>query len=145
MLGNGPVRFGGRPHGKGPAQRAPRRAAHPVPGEVIGTQGFYLDVTPTNEERQESISQALIEIAENRASIEQAKGVLMYIYGIGPAAAFDLLKWRSQEGNVKLRALAEQVLADVLTLKHDKGAPITRATFDELFLKAHERVAAKNT
>ena len=31
MLGNGPVRFGGRPHGKGPAQRAPRRAAHPVP------------------------------------------------------------------------------------------------------------------
>jgi hypothetical protein len=60
-------------------------------GEVIGTQGFYLDVTPTNEERQASISQALIEIAENRASIEQAKGVLMYIYGIGPDAAFDLL------------------------------------------------------
>ena len=27
MLGNGPVRFGGGPHGKGPAQRAPRRAA----------------------------------------------------------------------------------------------------------------------
>ena len=64
---------------------------HDDTGEVIGTQGFYLDVTPTNEERQESISQALIEIAENRASIEQAKGVLIYIYGIGPAAAFDLL------------------------------------------------------
>jgi hypothetical protein len=114
-------------------------------GEVIGTQGFYLDVTPTNEERQASISQALIEIAENRASIEQAKGVLIYIYGIGPDAAFDLLRWRSQEGNVKLRALAEQVLADVLTLKHDKGAPLSRQTFDELFLTAHERVAAKNT
>jgi transposase-like protein len=28
MPGNGPVRFGGRPHGKGPAQQAPRRAAH---------------------------------------------------------------------------------------------------------------------
>jgi hypothetical protein len=42
-------------------------------GEVIGTQGFYLDVTPTNEERQESISQALIEIAANRAAIEQQK------------------------------------------------------------------------
>jgi hypothetical protein len=27
MLGNGSVRFGGRPHGKGPAQQAPRRAA----------------------------------------------------------------------------------------------------------------------
>ena len=69
---------------------------------------------------------ALIEIAENRASIEQAKGVLMYIYGIGPDAAFDLLRWRSQEANVKLRVLAEQVLADVLTLKHDKGAPLSR-------------------
>jgi len=89
-------------------------------GEVIGTQGFYLDVTPTNEERQASISQALAEIADARASIEQAKGVLMYIYGIGPDAAFDLLKSRSQDGNVKLRALAEQVLADVRTLKHDK-------------------------
>ena len=65
-------------------------------GEVIGTQGFYLDVTPTNEERQESISQALIEIAANRAAIEQVKGVLMYIYGIGPAAAFDLLTGKYQ-------------------------------------------------
>jgi len=70
---------------------------HDDTGEVIGTQGFYLDVTPTNEERQASISQALIEITENRASIEQAKGVLIYIYGIGPDAAFDLLRWRSQE------------------------------------------------
>jgi ANTAR domain len=68
----------------------------------------------------------------------------MYLYGIGPDAAFDLLRWRSQEGNVKLRTLAEQVLADVLTLKHDKGAPPTRATFDELFLTAHKRVAANN-
>ena len=100
---------------------------HDDAGEVVGTQGFYLDVTPTNEARQESISQALLEIAENRASIEQAKGVLMYIYGIGPAAAFDLLKWRSQEGNVKLRALAERVLADVLTPQARQGrSPITR-------------------
>ena len=49
-----------------------------------------------------------------------------------------MLRWRSQEGNVKLRALAEQVLADVRTLKHDKGAPLSRQTFDELFLTAHD-------
>jgi transposase-like protein len=30
MFGNGPVRFGGRPHGKEPAQQAPRRAADPA-------------------------------------------------------------------------------------------------------------------
>jgi len=40
---------------------------------------------------------------------------------------------------------AERVLTDVLTLKHDKGAPLSRATFDELFLTAHQRMAANNT
>jgi putative transposase len=30
MLGNGPVRFGGRPSGKGPAQQGPRRSADPT-------------------------------------------------------------------------------------------------------------------
>ena len=64
-------------------------------GEIVGTQGFYLDVTPTATQRQESISVALAEIADHRAVIEQAKGVLMYVYGIGPDAAFDILKWRS--------------------------------------------------
>ena len=30
MLGNGPVRFGGRSSGKGPAQQGPRRSADPT-------------------------------------------------------------------------------------------------------------------
>jgi hypothetical protein len=30
MRENSHVRFGGRPHGKGPLPRAPRRAAHPT-------------------------------------------------------------------------------------------------------------------
>ena len=68
---------------------------HDNTGEVVGTQGFYLDVTPSAKQRQESISVALAEIADHRAAIEQAKGVLMYVYGIGPDAAFDILKWRS--------------------------------------------------
>jgi len=68
---------------------------HDNMGEIVGTQGFYLDVTPSAKQRQESISVALAEIADHRAAIEQAKGVLMYVYGIGPDAAFDILKWRS--------------------------------------------------
>jgi len=83
---------------------------HDSTGEVIGTQGFYLDVTPSAKQRQESITEALAEIAHQRAVIEQAKGVLMYVYGIGPDAAFDVLR-RSQDANVKLRALAEQLVA----------------------------------
>jgi PAS domain S-box-containing protein len=75
---------------------------HDNTGEVIGTQGFYIDVTPTGEAREADISQAVAEIAV----IEQAKGALMYVYRVEAGAAFDVLKWRSQETNVKLRALA---------------------------------------
>ena len=39
----------------------------------------------------------------------------MYVYQID--AAFDVLRWRSQETNVKLRALAEQLLVDVRTTR----------------------------
>jgi fructose-specific component phosphotransferase system IIB-like protein len=70
---------------------------HDNSGEVIGTHGFYIDVTRSDEAREATISAAVAEIAEHRAAIEQAKGVLMYIYRIDAAAAFDLLKWRSQE------------------------------------------------
>ena len=100
-------------------------------------------MTPSTKQRQESITEALAEIADHRAVIEQAKGVLMYIYGIGAGAAFDILKWRSQDANVKLRALAEQLVADVLTRKHDEGSPLSRPTFDQLLLTAHQRVKAR--
>ena len=116
---------------------------HDNMGEVIGTQGFYLDVTPSNKQRQESITEAVAEIADSRAAIEQAKGVLMCVYGIGPDAAFDILKWRSQDANVRLRALAEQLVADVLTRNRDEGFPELRPTFDKLLLTAHERVKAR--
>ena len=100
-------------------------------------------MTPSAKQRQESITEAVAEIADHRAAIEQAKGVLMYVYGIGPDAAFDLLKWRSQGANIRLRALAEQLVTDVLTLKHDEGSPLSRPTFDQLLLTAHQRVKAR--
>jgi PAS domain S-box-containing protein len=113
-------------------------------GEVIGTHGFYIDVTHSDESREASISAAVAEFSEHRATIEQAKGVLMYVYRIDSTAAFDLLKWRSQETNTKLRTPAEQLLADVGTLKHDDLGP-DRATFDQLLLTIHQRVAAEDT
>ena len=90
---------------------------HDNSGEVIGTQGFYIDVTRSDEAREATISEAVAEFAEHRAAIEQAKGVLMYVYRVEADAAFDVLKWRSQETNIKLRTLAEQLLADIRTLK----------------------------
>jgi PAS domain S-box-containing protein len=115
---------------------------HDNSGEVIGTQGFYIDVTRSDEAREATISEAVAEFAEHRAAIEQAKGVLMYVYQVEADAAFDVLKWRSQETDVKLRALAEQLLADIRTLKHDESESC-RSTFDRLLLTTHQRVRAK--
>jgi len=43
-------------------------------GEVIGTHGFYIDVTPSEQAREDQVTAAVAEIAENRAIIEQVKG-----------------------------------------------------------------------
>nr|WP_232077743.1 PAS and ANTAR domain-containing protein [Mycolicibacterium aichiense] len=108
-------------------------------GEVVGTEGFYVDVTPTEDRNKKQFSEAIAEIAENRATIEQAKGMLMVVYGIESDAAFDLLRWRSQEANIKLRLLAEQVVADFVALSQSDSSP-SRAAYDNLLLTADRRL-----
>jgi len=109
-------------------------------GAVIGTHGFYVDVTPSvNEAQEEIVSEHVAEIAEARGGIEQAKGMLMLIYRINADSAFELLKWRSQETNVKLRVLAEQIVKDFLDLTYDEVLP-GRAVYDRLLLTAHLRL-----
>ncbi|OBG36325.1 antitermination regulator [Mycobacterium alsense] len=106
-------------------------------GEVVGTQGFYIDVSPPAEDAEDLLTARLAEINENRAGIEQAKGMLMLIYQIDEHAAFGLLRWLSQEANVKLRLLAERIAADF----RDTGLPPDcRSEFDHLLLTAHRRV-----
>lgn len=108
-------------------------------GEVVGTHGFYVDVSPTEDHEREQLTATIAEIAENRATIEQAKGMLMIVYGIDADAAFDLLRWRSQEGNVKLRMLAERVVTDFLRLTQHEQAP-GRSAYDNLLLTADQRI-----
>lgn len=109
-------------------------------GAVIGTHGFYVDVTPSMKERHDEIvTEAVAEIAEARGVIEQAKGMLMLIYRISADPAFELLRWRSQETNTKLRALAEQIVKDFLNLQYADELP-PRGAYDRLLLTAHHRV-----
>ena len=77
-------------------------------GAVIGTAGFYVDVTDVV---QADVSAVVTEVTQSRAVIEQAKGVLMVAYGISAERAFDILVWRSQETNIKVRELATRFLA----------------------------------
>ena len=60
---------------------------------------------------QQSTSTQLGQAMASRAGIEQAKGVLMAQRGIDAQAAFAVLATTSQESNVKLREVAEQVIA----------------------------------
>jgi PAS domain-containing protein len=112
-----------------------------VDGTVIGTHGYYVDVTPSEQEHQDKVTAAVTIIAEARADIEQAKGMLMLVYGMDEGAAFELLKGRSQETNVKLKLIARQVAADFVALSGSEQFP-PRAAYDKLLLTAHLRINA---
>lgn len=85
------------------------------------------------------ITAKVAEITERRAVIEQAKGMLMLVYGLDAGAAFDLLKWRSQKDNIKLRRLAEQLVDEF----REVGDQVIshRSHFDNVLLKVNGRSA----
>ncbi|EID81831.1 MULTISPECIES: PAS and ANTAR domain-containing protein [Rhodococcus] len=80
---------------------------------------------------------ASLDAVRSRAVIEQAKGALMLVYSVSADAAFDLLTWRSQQTNTKIRVIAEQI---VLAFGDEIHTPTSfRDRFDALLLTAHER------
>jgi PAS domain S-box-containing protein len=96
-------------------------------GGLAGTSGFYVDVT---DSLHTDITNVLEAVAEARARIEQAKGVLMTAYGISAERAFDILVWRSQETNLKVRDLAARFLEAVA----GKASTDTRTHVDNALL-----------
>jgi ANTAR domain/PAS fold len=108
---------------------------------VIGTHGYYVDITPSSDRaREDLISERVAEITEHRAIIEQAKGMLMLVYGLDDDAAFDLLRWRSQSSNVKLRRLAEKIVEDFRAVRDD--GITSRSAFDHALLTLDEGVGS---
>ena len=84
---------------------------------TVATQGFYVDITEAfNADLQQEVGDVLQAIVGDRAIIEQAKGMLMAVYDVSAEAAFSILKWRSQELNVKLHDVAAKLVADLPTL-----------------------------
>jgi hypothetical protein len=118
-------------------------------GEVVGTAGFYIEVDdhPDDDiahDHEQLVDDAatLAEIVRSRAAIEQAKGALMLVYGIGADRAFEVLTWRSQESNVKLRLLANQLVTEFTDAVN---APTgLRSVFDHLLLTVHERIGTES-
>jgi GAF domain-containing protein len=60
--------------------------------------------------RTYTLTEHLREALESRDVIGQAKGILMARRGYTPVAAFEALRKVSQQRNIKLRAIAEQVV-----------------------------------
>lgn len=114
-------------------------------GSVIGNEGFYVDVTPSQPSPQEAdsdreaiVTEKVASIVRNRSAIDEVKGMLMLVYRIDDRRAFELLTWRSQVTNTKLRSLAEQLRKDVGAMDYDRVPP--RSVFDQLLLTAHQRL-----
>jgi hypothetical protein len=89
--------------------------------------------------QQAAVTEAVNEITTERQAIHHVCGMLMLVYRLNPDEAFEVLKWRSQETNVKLRKIADQLLTDLRKLKYDNRLP-PRKTFDSLLMTVHERV-----
>ena len=87
------------------------RALCDDPDKVSIIEGYFVDLTPDLAQVVNEATHAAVEAsAEHRAVIEQAKGALMLAYGFDEDAAFSMLSWWSRNRNVKVRALASELM-----------------------------------
>lgn len=101
-----------------------------APG-VAGITGQLVDLTEDLRwESAEAARQAVVASAEHRADIERAVGGLMVVYGLTASQAFEMLRWWSQNRNVKVRELAVR-LTEGASRGTVTGPPL-RAAFDAL-------------
>jgi PAS domain S-box-containing protein len=102
-------------------------------GQVVASRGFYIDITESfNADLQETISDKVQTIVSHREIIDQAKGMLMAIYQLDADAAFEVLKWRSQEHNIKLSTVAEKLVSELPDLLNANS--VTRRPIDHYLL-----------
>jgi ANTAR domain/PAS fold len=102
-------------------------------GRIVATRGFYVDITDDyHTDVQQRIDDDLHAILANREVIDQAKGMLMLIYDLNADTAFDVLRWRSQELNVKLHTVARRLIKDLPSIL--LTSPGSRAPVDHYLM-----------
>ena len=102
--------------------------------------GYYLDLTPEFAAESAAAADAAVAAsAAARDTIEQAKGVLMLGYGLDADAAFAMLKWWSRNRNVKVRDIAERLLAVAREghVSHPGLRKLLDALLDDLTVSRH--------
>lgn len=76
----------------------------------FATQVAYLLTNVQAYWDSRALSEHLAEALASRATIDQAKGIIMATMGVGPDEAFEHLRAQSQHENVKLRDLATELV-----------------------------------
>jgi hypothetical protein len=83
-------------------------------GKIERLEGFFVDLTAARRSETEAdVETALARIAEHRAVIEQAKGMVMLSEACDAEAAFGTLRSASQNANVKLHEVAQRLVSTV--------------------------------
>lgn len=83
-------------------------------GEVTVISGYVIDVTDSHRAAAARDATASIQAAtERRAAIEQARGMLMMVYSVDQDMAFQLLRRVSNDANVPLRDIAQELVGFV--------------------------------
>lgn len=98
--------------------------------------GSMLDLTARHASASasasaEDVTSRLSEALESRSVIDQAKSAIQLVYGTDESTAFNLLKSYSQQTNVKLRAVARNIV-DSLSSVHALPAAMKHLLDEEL-------------
>jgi hypothetical protein len=75
----------------------------------LGNDRADVPDTGTSADLEDGASTAVAEVLDDRAVVEQATGMLMLVYGTDSGRASELLRWHSQQNNLSVPLVAEQV------------------------------------
>jgi GAF domain-containing protein len=81
-------------------------------GQLFATQAAFLLANAQAYWDARTLSENLEQAMRSRATIEQAKGIIMRSVGCGPEQAMQMLIRQSQDENIKLRDVAAQLVKD---------------------------------
>jgi hypothetical protein len=106
-------------------------------GEIVGIHAFYIDVSP-QKPRTRSASPTPSTDWSNAAPASSSQGNVHAGIRIRRRCSLNVLRSLSQESNVKLRSVAEQIVSDFTA--QAAADVFSRYPYDHLLVSAAERV-----
>lgn len=110
------------------------QAARATDETVTELRGFLVDISEVHrQDAAAEADEAVRRATEHRAAIEQAKGALMFVYGLDDDTAFAVLAAVSQHRNIKVNRLARCLMS---ATEANPPFPVASRRLDDL-LRCH--------